>query len=78
MRPPTTESTLVVAGSVSGGTVNTSCESTATSASLPGASVPLSRSANSAYAGARVSIVTASAREIAWPGAVGSVTATIR
>lgn len=47
-RPPISVSTLRVAGSAVVGTVNTSCESTARSASIPGASVPVSRSANSA------------------------------
>ena len=44
-RPPTSVSRLVVPGSAGGGTVKMSCDSTARSASMPGASVPLSFSA---------------------------------
>jgi hypothetical protein len=52
--PPKAVSTLVIAGSASGGTVNGSAERTARSASLPGSSVPFSASACSAYALPRV------------------------
>src|SRR5256886_3840210 len=52
--PPTIVSTLSVCESSPSGTVKMSCDKTARSASMPGASVPFSRSANSAYAEPRV------------------------
>src|SRR6184192_3808986 len=46
--PPTSVSTLSVFGSSPNGTVKMSCDKTARSASIPGARVPVSRSASSA------------------------------
>ena len=54
IRPLTMVSTLVVRGSSAIGTLKMSCESRATSASMPGAIVPFWRSANSAAAEPRV------------------------